>query len=135
MEVQRTVRRQTEPGGTSGLAPALTAVGSALFLLGVLHLSAEVMVSGYVDPVWTGDTTAVLTYLKLAGWFATAGWLLQYLPRIRSGAAVQVRKPVQRLQEVLTTPGDGILEILLGGIAFIVLVLIGMVSLWSGTIR
>jgi hypothetical protein len=139
MSISKIGHRQREDN--TALAWALTVLGGALFLLGILRL-----ISGFADAYFpyfgcTGvggpppDPTPALLSLKLAGWFVTAGWLLQYFPGVLKTATAWVIPSLRRLFRFLVTPGDSILEMLVCGVSFILLILVGMVSLWSGTLR
>lgn len=141
MEAPGTRSRSMESDARSPLIYALSVLGGALFLLGVLRLISDFTASVIPDfGCFLGgrfDPTPALMCFKLAGWFVTAGWLLQYLPSALHRVTVGVRKPVQlqRFHTLLTLHGDGILEMLLAGLFFIVVLVLGMVSLWAGTIQ
>jgi hypothetical protein len=130
-----------DAGNTHALACGLTAVGGGLFLLGMLHLIAVFLPS--VGAVFIGvpgdhtdDPSGASTCLRLAGWFVSSGWLVAHFRVARRAiATVWGGRRLQRVAALLSVSGDGILEMLLGGLFFIILLIAGLVSLWSGTIH
>ena len=111
------------------LAWAMTALGGSLFLLGVLRLSAglipqfqTVHLVGVCDVPDT-DCAPVLVCLKLAGWFVTAGWVVERSVVWQTPLRRWLTAAVRRAQTLLKPPADGVLEVLIGGVLFIVLVL------------
>lgn len=136
-----TVSEQHQQGERNqALAWAMTALGGALFLLGVLRLLAGLApgnVPAYLPTCddSSADPTPALLCLKLAGWFVTAGWVVERSVVWRAPLQALASAAVRRALVLVRPPADGVLEILIGGILFIVLVLGGMVSLWSQTLR
>ncbi|MES2464595.1 MAG: hypothetical protein V4671_28875 [Armatimonadota bacterium] len=123
MEAAEKSRQQTEQ--RNHFALVLTFIGFVLFGEGMITLRhAETLTP---DPA--------LSLFKFAGWFATAGWLLGHVFRWRTPVAKFVQTALLRVRSAGRLPVDGILEILLGGLFFIVLLVLGMVSLWAGTIQ
>ena len=117
---------------SSALAGAMTALGGALFLMGVLRLLPGWAAS---HPPSSFDPTPVLACLKLAGWFVTAGWVVERAVVWQAPLRRWLGAAVHRAQTLVKAPADGVLEILIGGVLFIALVLGGMVSLWTHTIH
>lgn len=121
MAFAETDKLENERG--NALAWSLTTMGGALFLLGFLRLIFR------FD--YSADPAPALLLLRLAGWFAVTGWALTYFPFVGRWG----RRVCRAARTWSRAPSDGVLEILVGGLIFIVVLLIGMVSLWSRTVR
>lgn len=135
-----TSRRQAAPKNSS--SRALTLVGFVLFAVGLIHLVIEYQRAG-TPPLFclhcsyraTPSSGSALSAFKLAAWFATAGWLLEQYKRRQVPINRWFRKGCLRILAFYRIPADGTTEMLVGGIFFIILLLLGMVGLWSGTVR
>src|SRR5687768_17190217 len=93
MDVKGIRRRRTEPGNHSALL--LAGLGFVVFAQGMIYL---------VDDARSPDRA--LGAFKLAGWFATAGWLLGHLHRPQSTLAKWVRLGFLRVQAFCRIPAD-----------------------------
>jgi uncharacterized membrane protein len=123
------IRRQRGvPKHNSSLV--LTLASFALSALGVIHLVGTDH-SLAPDP---SPHSSVVAF-KLAGVCAAAGWLLEQYEKRRSPVNKWIRRWYLHAQAISRIPADGILEMLVGGLFFIIVLLLGMVSLWSSTVR
>jgi hypothetical protein len=128
MAATRLGRQRGVPKDNSALV--LTFVSYALSALGVIHLI------GSIHPLALEPSpqSSVIAF-KFAGVCAAAGWLLGQYEKRWSRIDTMVRRWYVQVQAICRIPADGILEMLVGGLFFITVVLLGMVSLWLSTIR
>jgi hypothetical protein len=124
----RTGRQRAVPEDNSALI--LNLVSYALSALGVIYLIGTNQLLA-LDP---SPHSSVIAF-KFAGVCAAAGWLLGLYEKRWSLIEERVRQWYLRVRAICGIPADGILEMLVGGLFFIVMLLLGMVSLWSSTMR